>query len=103
MAIAARNDRPVSYQRWDGITATPNDFRLDEGVYGLTTHATAWGTAALQRVISDGAGGQIAIAALPALAGDGYAEIRLPAGWYRMVLAGITAFTGQIEKIISNR
>jgi hypothetical protein len=99
MAIAARNDRPVSYQRWDAIIATPLDFRLDAGRYGLTTRATVWGTAELQRVIADGAGGQIAVSALAPLAGDGYAEINLPAGWYRLALAGITAFTGLIELI----
>ena len=103
MAIAARADRPVSFQQWNVIAATPLDFRLDEGVYGLTTYATVWGTAELQRVISDGAGGQIAVTALPALAGGGYAEIRLPAGWYRLVLAGVTAFTGLIEKTVSKR
>lgn len=103
MAIAARNDRPVSYQRWDAIGATPPDFRLDEGIYGLTARATVWGTAEIQRVLSDGAGGQIAVTALPALAGNGYAEIRLPAGWYRLSLVGVTALTGLIEKIVSNR
>lgn len=103
MAIAARNDQPVSYQQWSAIGATPPDFRLDESVYGLTLRATVWGTAELQRVISDGAGGQFAVTALPALAGNGYTEIRLPAGWYRLSLVGVTALTGLIEKIISNR
>ena len=99
MTIAARNDRPIDYQRWSAITTTPPDFRLNDGIFGLTTRATAWGTATLQRMISDNAGGQIAVTVLPVIAGDGYAEIRLPAGWYRMTLAGITAFTGLIELI----
>lgn len=99
MTIAARNDYPVDYQRWDAITTTPRDFKLNEGRFGLTTHATVWGTATLQRIISDGSGGQIAITIMAPVAGDGYVEQHLPAGWYRMVLAGITAFTGLIELI----
>lgn len=99
MTIATRADRPVSYQSWAAISATPVDFRLDAGRYGLTLHATVWGTATLQRVISNNAGGQIAVAALPAIGGDGYAEIWLPAGWYRLTMAGVTALTGLIELI----
>ncbi len=99
MTIAARADYPVSFQQWNAISATPLDFRLDAGLYGLTVHATVWGTATLQRMVSDNAGGQIAVTILSALAGDGYAEINLPAGWYRMTLANITAFTGLIELI----
>ena len=103
MAIAARADRPVSFQSWSAIAATPLDFRLDAGTYGLTTQATVWGTATLQRVVSDGAGGQIAVTVLPAVAGNGYTELPLPAGWYRLVLTGITGFTGLIELIFRDR
>jgi hypothetical protein len=103
MAIAARADRPVSFQQWSAITATPLDFRLDAGTYGLTTQAAAWGTATLQRVMSDGAGGQTAVTVLPAIAGNGYVETVLPAGWYRMALAGITGFTGLIELVFRDR
>lgn len=99
MAIAARADRPVSFQQWTAIAATPLDFRLDAGAYGLTLHASAWGTATLSRVLPDGSGGQIAVGVATAFAADGYAEIHLPAGWYRLVLAGVTAVTGMIELI----
>jgi hypothetical protein len=99
MAIAARNDRPVSFQQWNAIDATPLDFRCDAGRYGLTLRAVAWGSATLQRVMTDGAGGQIAVDVLPPLAGDGYTEVPLPAGWYRLTLAGITDLTGLIELI----
>src|SRR4051812_10763525 len=99
MTIAARNDYPVSYQSWDAIAVTPVDFRLDAGRYGLTVRATVWGTATLQRIISDNAGGQIAVNIVSPLAGDGYTELILPAGWYRLTLSGITALTGLIELI----
>lgn len=99
MAIAARNNRPVSFQEWKSITTTPLDFRLDAGAYGVTVDATVWGSATLQRVLADGAGGQIAVTVLPPITADGYAEIHLPAGWYRMTLAGITAFTGEVALI----
>lgn len=99
MAIAARNDRPVSFQTWTGIAATPRDFRLDAGAYGFTARATVWGTATLQRVLPDGAGGQVAAPVLQAMSEDGYAHVNLPAGWYRLALAGVTAFTGEIALI----
>lgn len=99
MAIAARADRPVSFQLWNAIDATPLDFRLDAGAYGLTVSAVAWGTATLQRVLPDGAGGQVAVAILAPLAANGYTELHLPAGWYRLVLAGITDLTGEIAMI----
>ncbi len=100
MPIAARADRPVSYQTWNAIAATPLDFRLDEGTYGLTLRATVWGTATFQRVISDNAGGQFAVDVTPGgIAGNGYAWFVLPAGWYRLTLAGVTGLTGLIEKI----
>ena len=99
MAIAARNDQPVSFQQWNAIGATPLDFRLDAGRYGLTLRATVWGTVTLQRVMTDAAGGQITVDVLPPIAGAGYTEIPLPAGWYRLTLAGITALTGLIELI----
>jgi len=99
MTIAARADRPIDFQQWNAITTTPVDFRLNEGRFGLTLHATVWGTATLQRIMTDGAGGQIAITILSPLAGDGYVEIPLPAGWYRLALSGITALSGLIELI----
>lgn len=99
MAIAARADRPIDFQQWNAISATPLDFRLNEGKFGLTLRATVWGTATLQRVISDGAGGQLAVDVLPPIAGNGYVEIWLPAGWYRLTLAGVTALSGLIELI----
>lgn len=99
MALAARTNTPVSFQLWTNIAATPVDFRLDAGAYGLTLHAGVWGTATLQRVLSDGAGGQIAVAVLAASTADGYAEVHVPAGWYRLALAGVTGLTGEIALI----
>lgn len=103
MAIAARADTPVSYQVWNALAATPLDFRLDAGKYGLTIAATVFGTATLQRVLSDGAGGQYVVPISAALAANGYTVIELPAGWYRIALAGITAFSGIIEQIAPGR
>ena len=99
MALAPRDNIPVSFHAWTIVTSAPNDFKLDAGAYGLTVHASVWGTATLQRVLSDGSGGQIAVTILTALAADGYTEIHLPAGWYRLVLSGVTAFTGEIAQI----
>lgn len=98
MTIAARADYPVDYQSWVAISATPVDFKLNAGEFGLTLQAGVWGTATLQRVISNGAGGQVAVSVL-SIAGDSYSEVTLPAGWYRLALAGITSLTGLIELI----
>lgn len=98
MAIAPRADRPVSFQQWNNIAATPLDFRLDAGRYALTITAGVFGTATLSRVLPDGAGGQTIAPVTAALAVAGYTVLELPAGWYRMVLAGVTGFTGLIEQ-----
>lgn len=86
-----------SYQQWEAIDATPEDFRLDAGAYGLTLHAAVWGTATLQRYILFGAAGPFLITVTPPFAADGYVEIHLPAGQYRLTLAGVTDLTGAIE------
>jgi hypothetical protein len=90
-------NQPRSFQLWSILTATPGDFMLNAGAYGVTVHASAWGTATLQRVLADGAGNVNVIAVANAFGADGYLEIHLPAGQYRMALAGITAFSGAIE------
>lgn len=85
-----------NYQAWDAIDATPDSFNLDAGVYGLTVHAAVWGTATLQRVFP---GGVIFVTVLTASAADGYGVVQLPAGKYRLLLAGVTDLTGYIELI----
>lgn len=92
----AINNIPRSFQYWAVIAATPPDFNLDAGAYGLTLHATAWGTAALQKLLPDGA---TYVTVLTAFAADGYAEIHIPAGQYRLLLAGVTGLTGEIALI----
>lgn len=85
-----------SYQSWDAIAGTPVDFDLNAGAYGLTLRATVWGTATLQRVLKPGATA-FPITVTPAFAADGYVEVHLPAGRYRLTLAGVTALSGAIE------
>ena len=47
---------PRSFQFFNALAATPNDFNLDAGIYGLTI-ATLTGTSVqLQRLIPDGTG-----------------------------------------------
>jgi len=101
----AINNIPRSYQAWPNtyanaaaapVNATPADFNLDAGLYGLTVAATAFGTAQLQKLNPDGV---TYSAVSPVLAANGYSALQLPAGQYRMALAGITAFVGSIELI----
>lgn len=92
----AINNQPRSYQAWSVIAATPPDFNLDAGLYGLTVSAGVWGTGVLQKLLPDGA---TYASVAPIIAADGYSTLQLPAGQYRMLLAGITAFSGVIELI----
>jgi hypothetical protein len=94
----AINNIPRNFQYWSAISATPNDFNLDAGVFGLTLHATTWGTATLQKLLPDGA---TYVAVSSALAADGETVLQLPAGQYRLALSGVTALTGEIAKIAS--
>lgn len=94
----AVNPTPRSFQLWAVIAATPADFVLDAGAFGLTLHATAWGSATLQRLVPDGTSA-IYVAVGAAFTADGYVELHLPAGRYRLLLAGVTALTGMIEMI----
>lgn len=87
---------PRSFQTWPAINVTPNDFNLDAGAYGMALHATVWGTATLQKLMPDGT---TYIAVATAVAADGYQELHLPAGQYRLLMAGVTALTGEIALI----
>lgn len=92
----AINNTPRSFQTWAVIVATPSDFNLDAGVYGLLLHATAWGTATLKKLLPDGV---TYIAVSAAVAADGYAVLQLPAGQYQLTVAGVTALSGEIALI----
>lgn len=100
----AINFQPKSYQSWVNITATPADFTLDAGNYGLTATWTV-GTVQLQKFLPDGATLIPVTAALAAPgAGSGFTYLQLPAGQYRLVLAGgVVGFSGTIEKIDAGR
>lgn len=89
-----------SYQAWDAIAATPTDFELDAGVYGLTLHDTGWGSAQLSRLLTKGT---ILVPVTAAVVADGYQVLSLPAGLYRLTLTANTALTGAIEQIAPGR
>jgi hypothetical protein len=92
----AVNNQPRSYQAWSAIGATPNDFMLDAGRYGLNLKAQIWGTATLQMLQPDGVTYMPVSAAIGA---NSYTVLDLPAGQYQLTMAGITALTGQIALI----
>lgn len=89
-------NQPRSFQYWAAISATPGDFNLDAGAYGLTLHATVWGTATLQKLLPDGV---TYVTVTTPFAADGYVEVHVPAGQYRLLMAGVTALTGEIALI----
>jgi|SRR5579859_4043552 len=86
----------VDFQSWSAINATPFDFVLNAGVFGLTISASVFGTATLRRYVT-ASDSYVAVSA--ALAANGYTELHLPAGQYQLTLSGITALSGMIEKI----
>ena len=99
MVANPRNDQPRSYQSWSAISATPNDFNLDAGRYGLTVAAGGFTSYQLQRLLPDGA---TYAAMTPVLLADGYTELQLPAGQYSLAVVA-TALSGVIEKIDTGR
>lgn len=82
---------------WSGISATPASFTLRGGQYGLTLHASAWGTATMQRQTSDGSW----VACMTAVTADGYSTANLPSGTYRMSLSGVTGLYGDLVSIVT--
>lgn len=97
----AITNQPRNYQVWYAITATPNDFNLDAGAYGLTLSVTGAGTASLQKLV-DGSptnGGAVYVPVMANLTANGYVELHIPAGQYRLALTGFTGVTGEIARI----
>lgn len=92
----AITNQPRSYQFWNAITATPNDFNLDVGNYGITVATGGFTSFQLLKLMPDG----VTYAPITAvITVAGYTVIQLPAGQYRLALIGATAFIGTIEKI----
>ena len=89
---------PRNFQFWNNISATPELFNLDAGAYGLTLSATTFGTAALQKIMPDGA---TFVTVSTVFEAPGYQEIHVPAGQYRLLLTGIVGLIGEIAKIAS--
>jgi hypothetical protein len=92
----ARNTYPKNFQQWSAISATPNDFLLDAGVFALTLKATVWGTATLKKLLPDGT---TYVAVATAVSADGTTTLQLAAGQYQLTLSGITGLSGEIAKI----
>ena len=84
---------------WSAISATPSTFNLRGGCYGITLHATTWGTATLQRQTPDGG----FVTVLTAFSADGFQTLNLPNGAYKLLLSGITALSGDIVSIVQDQ
>lgn len=85
-----------SFQSWSAVAATPDDFNLDAGVYGAAAVVT--GVVTLQKLLPDGTT-YSNIAVLATTAGGAYAVLQLPAGQYRLLMAGGATITGEIALI----
>jgi hypothetical protein len=98
----------VDFQSWNDIDATPEEFRLNAGVFGLTLLAT-WGggNVVLERRLPEPDPDTPSYVAMtpafgtsPATA-NGYSVFYLPAGLYRLSITTATGVSGRIEKIAS--
>lgn len=87
---------PRSFQYWAAITATPPDFNLDAGWYGMTLHNVGAVAVTLQKLLPDGV--TYVIVATPATT-DSYTNLILPAGQYQLSMTGGTSITGEIALI----
>lgn len=96
MAVA---NQPRSFQFWNSISATPADFNLDAGNYGLTLSITGT-SATLQKLLPDGV---TYVPVSAAITASGYTFLQLPAGQYRLALVAVTALIGEIAKIDTGR
>jgi hypothetical protein len=87
----------VDAQYWNNVAATPFDFMLNAGVFGLTLHATTWGTGAVLKRYNAPSDSYVPMGA--AITADGYAEYHCPAGQYQLTMTGMSGMGGSIEKI----
>lgn len=92
----AINNIPRSFQYWAAVAATPPDFNLDAGIYGVTAVVT--GVVTLQKLLPDGVTYVPVLAALATTAGGAYVTVQLPAGQYRILMAAAT-ITGELALI----
>ena len=101
----AINNIPRSFQQWPNtyanaaaapVNATPADFNLDAGDYGLNVSASIFGTVTLQQLQPDGT---TYLPVSSAIAANGYVVLQLPAGQYRLLMAGVNTLTGEIALI----
>jgi hypothetical protein len=91
----AVNFQPKSFQFWGAITATPNDFQLDAGLYGIALAAGGFTTATLNKLLSDTT---TFVPVSAALTPNSYTILQLPAGQYRLIVVG-SALTGEISLV----
>lgn len=83
------NRIPIDGRAGDGfresnISATGAAHALTGGLYGVTVHASTFGTVTLQILAADGS---TWLTAATAFAADGFATAYLPPGNYRVALA----------------
>lgn len=97
----AISNQPRSFQFWNSLAATPADFNLDAGDYGLTVTTGGFTSYQLQRLMPTGTG-LVYAPVTGVVAAAGYTFLQLPAGQYRIVLVA-TAFIGLLEKIHASR
>ena len=88
---------PNDQAQFSNVSATPAVFVLVGGQYGITCSATFGGGSATLQVLS--LDGSTWISVLPAFTSSGFANIDLPPGQYRVLIATATAVYFTVSKI----
>ena len=89
----------IEQKKFTNISATPAQFTLRGGQYGVTVNATfGGGSVTLQRLSLDGAS---LVTVLTAFAAAGYATVNLPSGTYSLTIATATAVYCEIVSIVT--
>jgi hypothetical protein len=91
----------ADYFPFANISATTTGFVLRGGNYGLTAHAGTWGTGiVLQRLAVDNT---TWINVITALTADGYVNLNLPSGNYRLQLTGVSGLYADITSVTTTQ
>lgn len=86
---------------FSNISATPATFILRGGNYGLTVHATfGGGSVVLQRLSPDNT---TYINVITGLTADGYTNVNLPSGTYKLAIATATAVYADIVATVTTQ
>lgn len=92
---------PIETHSFTNLSATPANFLLSGGAYGVTVHAGTWssGSVTLARLATDGS----TFVSVQAFTADGYANINLPNGTYQLTITSATGVYADVTSVVVNK